>query len=396
MEQEFSASLLWADSPAVQQGRPARISRGDLVAAGIGIADDEGVDAVTMLRVGSSVGVTKMALYRHVPSRAALVALMIDEAIGPPPALDSESWRNGVIAWVEAMTAVFAAHPWLLDVTLGTRMIGPNELGWFEAGLRALDTLPLDATERLNVLTAVNSQVREMVLQGRPGSRSELAAALADVLDRHEKDYPLTAAAFRDGTRSQQPREGLDAEVLAFGLARIIDGVDSLVASRWNLVAPVAPDDSDGGIPARTSNSHASGTFTVTSFTATDVGPEPAIETGVPVSVSRMEKRFDGDISGRSATLFTAAFDQAAGTGTYIAMESFEGTVNGAAGSFAFAHSATTTSAERQPDDREREFFVIVPRSGTGDLAGLAGTGEIVIDADGTHRVRLDYRLERP
>ena len=35
----------------------------------------------------------------------------------------------------------------------------------------------------------------------------------------------------------------------------------------------------------------------------------------------------------------------------------------------------------------------IVPSSGTGELAGIAGTGVLVVDADGTHRMRFDYTL---
>jgi hypothetical protein len=60
-----------------------------------------------------------------------------------------------------------------------------------------------------------------------------------------------------------------------------------------------------------------------------------------------MEKHFEGDIAGRSATLFTSAFDQAAGVGTYVAMESFEGTDNGRQGAFNFVHSASTTGTDR-------------------------------------------------
>ncbi|MFT4035045.1 MAG: DUF3224 domain-containing protein [Patulibacter sp.] len=137
----------------------------------------------------------------------------------------------------------------------------------------------------------------------------------------------------------------------------------------------------------------ATGTFKVASFTPTDLAPEPAIDAGLPVTVSRMEKRFEGDICGRSATLFTAAFDQQRGVGTYVATESFAGSVHGAAGSFVFVHSATATPSARTPSDRAHEFFLIVPASGTGDLAGLTGTGAIVIDADGTHRIELDYEL---
>ncbi|MFE9582407.1 DUF3224 domain-containing protein [Nocardia sp. NPDC006044] len=130
------------------------------------------------------------------------------------------------------------------------------------------------------------------------------------------------------------------------------------------------------------------GTFSVVSFVPTEVVPQPAIGTALPVGVAQIEKKFDGEITGRSATLFTAAFDQATGTGTYVAMESFEGALNGAAGSFNFTHSATTSGT-----DRTAESFVIVPASGTGDLAGITGTGGLSVDEDGTHHLWFDYEL---
>ncbi|NEW41457.1 DUF3224 domain-containing protein [Nocardia cyriacigeorgica] len=132
----------------------------------------------------------------------------------------------------------------------------------------------------------------------------------------------------------------------------------------------------------------ANGTFSVKSFTPTDVSPEPAIATGAPVGLARMEKQFEGEVSGRAATLFTSAFDEERGAGTYIAMESFEGSMQGAAGTFCFAHSATTTGT-----DRSAEFFVIVAGSGTAALAGITGTGGIAVDPDGTHRIWFDYEL---
>jgi hypothetical protein len=132
----------------------------------------------------------------------------------------------------------------------------------------------------------------------------------------------------------------------------------------------------------------ANGTFSVKAFNPTSLTVEPAIATGLPVGAATMEKHFEGDIAGRSATLFTSAFDQAAGVGTYVAMESFEGMVNGRQGAFNFVHSASTTGT-----DRSSGYFAIVPSSGTGELAGISGTGDLVIDADGTHRIWLDYEL---
>ena len=131
----------------------------------------------------------------------------------------------------------------------------------------------------------------------------------------------------------------------------------------------------------------ATGTFEVVAFTAAPV-PPPEIGTGLPVGVATMRKTFTGEIEGRSETLFTAAFDSATGTGTYVAMESFEGRIAGHAGTFNFAHSATTTG-----EDRQAEFLVIVPGSGTDGLTGVRGTGGLTVEEDGTHRIWFDYEL---
>jgi Protein of unknown function (DUF3224) len=80
--------------------------------------------------------------------------------------------------------------------------------------------------------------------------------------------------------------------------------------------------------------------------------------------------------------VFTSVFNQETGVGGYVAMESFEGSLDGRPGAFAFLHTATTHGS-----DRAQEFCVIVPGSGTGRLSSVSGTGGITIDGDGTHRI---------
>ncbi len=121
-------------------------------------------------------------------------------------------------------------------------------------------------------------------------------------------------------------------------------------------------------------------TFAVAEFTPTDVTTE--IETAVGVGVARMTKTFTGDLVGRSQTLFTYAYSPSDGTGTYVALESFEGSILGRSGTVNIAHSATTSPAA----PRLHELVVVVPGSGTGELAG---TGTIVIDEDDTHHLDL-------
>ncbi len=132
----------------------------------------------------------------------------------------------------------------------------------------------------------------------------------------------------------------------------------------------------------------AEGRFEVAAFAPAPVDPAFDITTGVQVGVATMQKTYSGDVVGRSATLFTSAFDPEAGVGTYVAMESFEGSLDGVSGTFNFTHSATTGGT-----DRSAEHFVIVPSSGTGDLAGIHGSGGLAIDPDGTHRIWFDYDL---
>jgi hypothetical protein len=129
-------------------------------------------------------------------------------------------------------------------------------------------------------------------------------------------------------------------------------------------------------------------------FSVVDMRPVSAeelsgkVETALSTGVATMEKHFAGAVEGRSETLFSSAYDIGRGVGTYVAMESFEGTVDGRSGTFNFAHSATTDGSNRRD-----EFFVLVPGSGTGELAGIAGTGGLTVEADGTHRIWLDYTV---
>ncbi len=78
------ADLLWAPPPVARRGPRRRVDLATIDAAAVLLADAEGLEAASMQRVADDVGLTKMALYRYVPGRAELVALMI-EPLGTPP-----------------------------------------------------------------------------------------------------------------------------------------------------------------------------------------------------------------------------------------------------------------------------------------------------------------------
>ena len=130
-------------------------------------------------------------------------------------------------------------------------------------------------------------------------------------------------------------------------------------------------------------------TFTVASFEPVDWSPD--ISTGLPTGHAHLVKEFTGSIQGRAVTQFSYAYDESSNTGTYLALESFDGRVDGLGGAFNVVHSSTVEGGP--PGPSLSDFCQIVPGSGTRELSGIAGTGAVRVDVDGSHHFELNYQL---
>ncbi|MFJ4666891.1 TetR/AcrR family transcriptional regulator [Kitasatospora purpeofusca] len=222
------AQLLWGPQARPRRGPKPALSLDGIARAGIEVADAEGLAALSMQRVAELLGKTKMSLYRYVPGKAELVALMTDRAVEDPPDLASGDWRTDLTDWSTALFRAFAQHPWLLETTVGARLMGPRELSWVERALAALDGKGLTGGERLDAVVLLTSHVRGIAQQSRAsGTEAEtrLVAALTGVLREHGDDYPATLTAMT------APAEGRD-QALTFGVERILDGLGALIARR--------------------------------------------------------------------------------------------------------------------------------------------------------------------
>ncbi len=90
--------VIWARLPA-PSGAPARkLDYEAITAAAIEIADENGLDAVTMRNVANRLGRGAMSLYRHIASKDELFELMYDAALGELEleARDETAWREGL------------------------------------------------------------------------------------------------------------------------------------------------------------------------------------------------------------------------------------------------------------------------------------------------------------
>jgi hypothetical protein len=99
-------------------------------------------------------------------------------------------------------------------------------------------------------------------------------------------------------------------------------------------------------------------------------------------------KQFAGDLVGTSKGEMLSAVTDVKGSAGYVAIERVLATLAGHKGSFVFQHSAVMDHGNPQ------STIVVVPDSGTEELAGITGNFRIDIK-DGKHFYEFDYTLPR-
>jgi AcrR family transcriptional regulator len=135
-----------AERPRRAPRRPS-LNRESIVDAAIGVLDAEGLDAVTMRRVGRELGTGGASLYAHLAGKEELLELVIDRVIGElelPDEPDPTRWEAQVKEIVRSMRATLAGHRDIARGCLGRIPVGPNALRGSEAliGVMKAGALP--------------------------------------------------------------------------------------------------------------------------------------------------------------------------------------------------------------------------------------------------------------
>ena len=240
-----TVELLWGTQRRPKRGPKPALSLERIVPEAIALVDAEGLANLSMQRLAERLGFTKMSLYRYVPGKAELTALMLDVAMGPPPdtfAATGDStegaWRTGLRLWAETIFERYSAHPWAIELTTGVRPIGPNEMGWMEAALVALTGTGLTGSERLDTIVLLNGHVRSLVQQisslGGGDSAGQFTALFAEMMTAAGDRYPAVIAAFAEEASATALPTDVDGpnDALKFGIDRILDGLAVLIARR--------------------------------------------------------------------------------------------------------------------------------------------------------------------
>jgi AcrR family transcriptional regulator len=215
-------TLLWRRNEPPRRGPRPRLSVDAVVEAAIALADEAGLEAVTMRAVAERLGVSAMTLYTYVPGKAELLDLMLDALWLAMPREPGATIRSVA----DANRALYAAHPWAARVTTARPPLGPGMLAKYEHELGAFEGF--SDVERDAALTLVLGFVQGIAAQDpspTPDAEWWEAAGplLAELVD--PADYPLAS---RVGTAAGEEQGGAyDAgRAYEFGLTRIIEGLE--------------------------------------------------------------------------------------------------------------------------------------------------------------------------
>ncbi|MFB7172508.1 TetR/AcrR family transcriptional regulator [Streptomyces sp. NPDC056254] len=239
-----SLEMAWGLRERPGKGPRPTLTLPRIVETAVTRAAREGIDAVSMGRVAKELGVSTMSLYRYVTAKEELYILMSDAGVGAPPALPPEAagwgWRELVTQWAYAQRAVLMANPWILRIPITGAPVSPNQLAWMERGLAALAGTGMSEGEKISTIILIGGLVRNEATMAADMMDAIIKSGVSpdQVLGQYVRTLRLMTApdthpavtrllesdAF---TGSDEP----DFQ-FGFGLGRILDGLESLVAGR--------------------------------------------------------------------------------------------------------------------------------------------------------------------
>ncbi|MGK5113203.1 TetR/AcrR family transcriptional regulator C-terminal domain-containing protein [Geodermatophilus sp. CPCC 205506] len=208
------------------------LSRERVLRVAVALADEIGVEALSMRKLGEALGVEAMSLYNHVANKDDLLDGMVDVVFAeielPSP---TAGWRTALRGRAVSVREALTRHRWAIGLMESRTSPGPETLRQHDAVLGCLRGAGFSVALAAHAYSLIDSYVYGFALQerGLPFDTAEEAAELA----------PAMLAAFPDGAYPHmveimtehvlRPGYSYGAE-FAFGLDLLLDGLERAAA----------------------------------------------------------------------------------------------------------------------------------------------------------------------
>jgi AcrR family transcriptional regulator len=204
--------------------RRAPLSRERVLRAAVALADQSGLEALTMRRLGQELGVEAMSLYRHVANKDDILDGIVDLVLGdidvPPTGTD---WKSAMRQRAISAHEVLLAHPWAAMLIMSRFNIGPGMTRYLDATLGRLREGGFSIEGALDAWHTLDSHIYGFTLQelNLPFDVEETRQVSAAVLGQlSANEYPHVVEVITEVMQSGRK------ENFEFGLDLILDGLE--------------------------------------------------------------------------------------------------------------------------------------------------------------------------
>jgi AcrR family transcriptional regulator len=211
-------------------------NRAQLLRAAIDLADNGGIESLSMRKLSQELGGGTMSLYNHFSNKDDLLDGMIDTVFGEIELLAGEhNWKTIMRQRALSIRTVITRHPWAIALMESRRTPGPATLRHHDAVIGCLRDAGFSIQLAAHAFSALDSYIYGFALQelslafGTPKETSELAKAF--LLQFPTSEYPRLA----ELTIEHVLQPGYDyGDEYEFGLDLILDGLEKI----WQAADP--------------------------------------------------------------------------------------------------------------------------------------------------------------
>jgi AcrR family transcriptional regulator len=230
------SDLPWWSKSRVQRKRSLNADR--IIAAAMTLLDRDGIEGLSMRRLGAELGSGATSIYWHVPNKEALLDLLVDrlmeEAADETRHDPGATWRAELAAHSVGLRQVLQRHIGGAALLASRVPVGPNGLRFMEGVLSALTDAGFGGHQRALAYAALTGYTIGQVVMGsqagptNPGGRptgGEQLQRLGGLLTGAPRGrYPNVVESAADLT------ELTDDEAFSYGLQRMLDGLEAELA----------------------------------------------------------------------------------------------------------------------------------------------------------------------
>jgi AcrR family transcriptional regulator len=209
------------------------LNRERVLRTAVALADEGGVESLSMRKVAQELGVVPMALYRHVANKDEMLDGMIDLVVGeidPPPG--GTDWKAAIRARILSARRALLRHPWASRVIESRTEPGPamleymdSMIGLFRAGGFSIDLTHHAMHTMGSRMLGFSQELYEDSSDTDPQADAEMWEAMAD---RYPSIAELARSVFHDDATVVGGRGCDDQFEFEFALDLMLDGLERL------------------------------------------------------------------------------------------------------------------------------------------------------------------------